>query len=305
MNRLMLPENQIMDFDLIAQKSVQDYFDTNYLIYFVLEGEVSFVVSGVASKLKAKDFILVDSCRHHSYRGEGHVLIARFIISMEMLARYYDVHRMGISCNSTVGAPEQYNDFRRLLERCISHYQGRQSGDGRSLVRLNSIYYQIVEQLVSHFAEYEPEILPGGDGADAQRINDIISYIHGNFKHQISLNDLAERMYLSPAYISRYIKKKLGKNLGEYLTDIRLDFAVRELEGTDKTIARIALDNGFPNVSSFNKAFKEHYQVTPKSYQENYMAARAQGLEDEDFLRGGITAFDGLPGAPGGGRAAA
>ena len=286
MNRLMLPENQIMDFDLIAQKSVQDYFDTNYLIYFVLEGEVSITVSGVTSRLKAKDFILVDSCRHHSYHGEGHVLIARFIISIEMLARYYDVHRMGITCNSTLGTPEQYSDFRKLLERCISHYQGRQSGDGRSLMRLNSIYYQIIELLISSFAEYEPEVLPTGEGADAQRINDIISYIHGNFKHPISLNDLAERMYLSPAYISRYIKKKLGKNLGEYLTDIRLDFAVRELEGTDKTIARIALDNGFPNVSSFNKAFKEHYKVTPKTYQENYMAARTKNAEDEIYLGG-------------------
>ena len=45
MNRLLLQENQLMDFDLIAQKSVQDYFDTNYLIYFVLDGEASFFIS--------------------------------------------------------------------------------------------------------------------------------------------------------------------------------------------------------------------------------------------------------------------
>ncbi len=60
MNRLLLQENQLMDFDLIARKSVQDYFDTNYMIYFLLEGEASFFV-------------------------------VRFILSREMLSKYYDV----------------------------------------------------------------------------------------------------------------------------------------------------------------------------------------------------------------------
>lgn len=286
MNRLVLSENQIMDFDLIAQKSVQDYFDTNYLIYFLLDGEADFFVGDEEYLLKTKDFILVESCRHHGYRANGHILMGRFIISLELLSKFYDIHKMEISCNSSVGDQEQYSEFRKLLERCIGNYHGKQSGDGRSLVRLNSIYYQIVEHLISHLANYEPDEISSGENPDSERVNDIISYVHSNFKHQITLNDLAERMYLSTAYVSRYIKKKLGKNLVEYLTDIRLDSAVRDLESSDKTIARIALDNGFPNVSSFNKAFKERYQATPKRYQENYIALNKSGADD---FPGGIS----------------
>ena len=214
MSRLMLPENQIMDFELITQKSVPDYFDTNYLIYFVLDGELDFVDNNTPWRLKTKDFLLVDSCRHHSYHADRPVLVGRFIISMEMLSRYYNIHQMEIMCNSITGDTAQCNEFRRLLERCFGYYYGRQAGDGRSIVHLNSIYYQIIEYLISHFARAIPDELPQNDNPDAERINDIISYIHANFKHPISLTDLAERMYLSTAYVSRYIKKKLGKNLG-------------------------------------------------------------------------------------------
>lgn len=283
MNRLMLTENQIMDFDIIVQKSVPDYFDTNILIYFVLDGEVTFTINGEKSVLKVKDFILAGSCQHHAYHAEGHVLIARFVISMEAMGRYYDIHKMEILCNSTVSDSQSCGEFRRLLESCISHYYGKRVENGKSLVKLNSIYYQILESLVSHFAKYIVDEAEQRANPDEERINEIISYIHANFKRQISLNDLANKMYLSTAYVSRYIKKKLGKNLGEYLTGIRLDFAVRELESTDKSIARIALDNGFPNISSFNKAFKEHYQMTPKGYQEALLEKKKKGNTQEAF----------------------
>ena len=277
MERLMLAEGQIMDFDILTQKMISDYFDTNLIIYFVLDGEVKISVNGEDSTMKVKDFILINSCQHHSYRAAAHTLAARFVISTEELSKYYDIRKVEFRCDSTKENSEQYASFRHLLEICIGNYYGKEAGDGKSLIRLNSTYYQILESLVSHFAEYASV---GGDAqpdADEERINAIVSYIHANYKRQISLNDLSEKMFLSTAYVSRYIKKKLGVNLGEYLTNIRLDYAVRELEKADKSIARVALDNGFPNIASFNKAFKERYHLTPKGYQEEYLLKSKNG----------------------------
>lgn len=50
------------------------------------------------------------------------------------------------------------------------------------------------------------------------------------------------------------------------LNNIRLDHAVSELLYSDKTILKVAMDNGFSNLASFNQVFKESYQITPAEY---------------------------------------
>ena len=57
-------------------------------------------------------------------------------------------------------------------------------------------------------------------------------------------------------------------NFGEYLNYIKLHHAAEDLLYTSKSITRIAMDNGFSNMGSFNRNFKDVYQMTPKSYRE-------------------------------------
>lgn len=52
----------------------------------------------------------------------------------------------------------------------------------------------------------------------------------------------------------------------ERMNNIRLDHAVSELLYSDKTILKVAMDNGFSNLASFNQVFKESYQITPAEY---------------------------------------
>lgn len=288
MSSLMLAKGDIMDFDIITDKVIIDYFDINLVIYFVLDGEADITVNQKTTALKSKDFILVNNYQHHSYHSSARSLVARFVISVEEVSKYYDVRRVEFQCDSTLNDSEQYTAIRNLLESCIGNYYGKNENDGRSLMHLNSTYYQILECLISYFAKY---IINNDENASSQedvRINSIISFIHSNYERQISLNDLSEKMYLSTAYISRYIKKKLGKNLGEYLTEIRLEYAVRELENGNKSIARIALDNGFSNISSFNKAFKERYLMTPKNYQEKYIKKQKLEAGQQEALPGDL-----------------
>ena len=52
------------------------------------------------------------------------------------------------------------------------------------------------------------------------------------------------------------------------LNNIRLDKAVSELLYSDKSVIKIAMDNGFPNLASFNRVFRESYQLTPAEYRK-------------------------------------
>ena len=97
------------------------------------------------------------------------------------------------------------------------------------------------------------------DSQNRIRIKNIQNYIQANYQSQISLNDLAQRLYLSNAYLSKYIKKNLGMTFIEYLNNVRLFHAVDEILYTEKNITHIALDNGFPTSAAFTKAFRESY----------------------------------------------
>lgn len=269
MNNLFLNDNKLMDFELLTDRSVKDYFYSNIVIYYVLEGEMCLESLGDSFDLGSGDFILMNAFQRHSYRTQEHTLAVGFIISVSVLSSYYDLNRIEFHCNSLVKSDLPYDRMRVLLSSCVSNYFGKRAGNGRILVRLNSIYYQIIEMLMSDFAVYiadEQQSLI--NGSDENRIHDIINYIHLNYKNPISLNDLADQFYMSTAYLSRYIKKKLGQNFGDYLAGVRLEFAVNELEQEDKPLTKIALDNGFPNIASFNKKFKEQYGITPKVYRD-------------------------------------
>lgn len=277
MNKLFLNGNRILDYELLMDQNVNNCFYNDIVIYFVLEGEMRIRFGGEDFTLKARDFILVNAFWHHSYQMADHTLAVGFIISIAELSQYFDLSNVEFHCNSLVGEAEQYQQIRELLEVCIANYYGKRAGNGRTLMRLNSIYYQMIEILVSGFTLYIVDDAKRlSANTDEARINEIVSYIHLNYTNAISLGELAEKFYMSTAYISRYIKKHLGKNFGEYLSQIRLEHSVHELESGEKAIARIALDNGFPNIASFNKLFKERFGMTPKAYQEQHKNYRGQ-----------------------------
>lgn len=107
----------------------------------------------------------------------------------------------------------------------------------------------------------------------AERINDITALVHAHYNQSITLGDLAERLYLSPQYLSKFIKKNLGISFSRYLTGIRLEHAKNELLQTDHPITGIALNNGFPNVAAFNKAFREAFRLSPSAYKQSGRSA--------------------------------
>ena len=88
------------------------------------------------------------------------------------------------------------------------------------------------------------------------RMVEIMNYIQANYI-DITLEDLAEKFYLSKPYISKYIKEKSGITFGEMVKKIRMKKAKSLLKGSN------ALSVGYQNVEHFNRLFKKAYNMTP------------------------------------------
>ena len=55
----------------------------------------------------------------------------------------------------------------------------------------------------------------------------------------------------------------------EYINHYRITRAAADLVETERQVMDIAMENGFRNISYFNKVFKERFGVTPGSYRKN------------------------------------
>lgn len=280
MRKLALDEKQIMDFDLlIAPEDVQ--YDSHLIIYFVLSGGMEVEASGSVLSLSDKDFVIVNPFLPCSVRLDESCLAMKFIVNLEIVSEFYDVTELEFSGNSLEEESGQHMALRNLLEKCMACYYGKRANNGRILLKLNSLYYDIAELLISSFSVVKNRKLDADEKEfDESLIQEMIRYIRLNYQSAIKLEDLAEHFFLSAAYVSRFFKKKLGINFSKYLTEIRLNEAVGKLETTDKTLTWIAMDCGFPNLVSFNSAFKEKYNMSPKEYRAALPGPRSEDRED-------------------------
>lgn len=102
----------------------------------------------------------------------------------------------------------------------------------------------------------------------SDRVTQIVSYLDSHFREPVQLGDLANTFSVSRQYISTILHKELGIPFSEYLTNLRLNEAVRLLLTTDKTITEIVANSGFPNLKSFNQIFRKRYGLQPKEYRQ-------------------------------------
>jgi len=95
-----------------------------------------------------------------------------------------------------------------------------------------------------------------------------IEYIKENYHSQITLDDLARQVYLSPFYFSHIFKEEVGTNFIDYLTGVRLDKAKLLLEQTMVAVHIIATQVGYNDVNYFSRVFKKVVGLTPTQYRE-------------------------------------
>lgn len=100
-------------------------------------------------------------------------------------------------------------------------------------------------------------------------VDQIVNYFEDHYSEKISLDQIAENMYLSPFYISRIFKSETGDTPIRHLINIRLEKAKELLEnGFDGSIQEVAAEVGYDDVYHFSKLFKKRFGMPPSKIRE-------------------------------------
>ena len=94
-------------------------------------------------------------------------------------------------------------------------------------------------------------------------IRTAIDYMEEHLTDDISAQDVADRVYLSPFFLQKGFSLMTGYGIGEYIRNRRLYQAARDLKETDDKVIDIAFRYGYETPESFTKAFSRFHGATP------------------------------------------
>lgn len=98
-------------------------------------------------------------------------------------------------------------------------------------------------------------------------IDTIVTYIRTNYKNPaLCLSKISDEFHISESYFSHMFKENMNVNFSVYLEDLRLTEAARLIRDGSFGLTEIAMEVGYNNQTSFRRAFKKKFGVTPSNY---------------------------------------
>ena len=110
--------------------------------------------------------------------------------------------------------------------------------------------------------------------SDSRRVQKVKSYIDAHYHEEIRLSTVSDIAGMSESSFSRFFKLHTGRNLSDYIIDLRLGHACRLLVDSSDSIAEIGYHCGFNNLSNFNRIFRKRKGCSPSEFRENYHKTR-------------------------------
>lgn len=100
-----------------------------------------------------------------------------------------------------------------------------------------------------------------------------VTYIHhfiqNHYSENFHLNEIAEQLHISPAYMAQMFKTETGYSVKQYLKEVRINSAKRLLSCTEDPISKIAVQTGFYDSAHFCRTFRNVTDMTPQEFRNN------------------------------------
>jgi xylan 1,4-beta-xylosidase len=258
--------SKLVTISIMDNKNSFDHAHRNNELIYVIKGNLQVKVNNEPLQMNSSDFLLVNSNEFHSFQSEKDNLFVVLQFNYSELSSLLDQKNLLFTCNSIKHASPYDQEVRFVIEELLSIYIKQ---DNDVLVEFLEKALKLISILkINYLKNRNLDIGKFSSKNQNERLTEIIDYIQTNYRDPVTLEEVARLHYISVPYLSKIFKKQTGKTFSHYLSEIRLAYAVNELETSNKPITRIALDNGFPYLAAFNRVFYENYHVKPVDYRK-------------------------------------
>ena len=169
-----------------------------------------------------------------------------------------------------------YDDIEREISRQDNQWQSIVKG-----------YLSILFVTLSRYIDCAIKDVKFASTRDWHIVLSTIKTMHSHYTNSnLTLENIASRLYISKAHLSELFHKITGKKFSKYLRDFRLAKACEELVKTDKTIQEVVYDCGLKDLPSFYKNFNIYTGVTPSEYRKANQIIADESVEYKKLLKG-------------------
>ena len=191
-------------------------------------------------------------------------------------------HDVGGRCfNAEVNAPwlERVREYSAVMDSHSEFY-------GMSLIKLVMKLYNefrlmdptsplaiegLMLEIVAEASRRAPSIT---ERKTPRRIERAKDFLNANFKEEIRLETVAKSADVHPVYLAREFRKHYQRTIGEYVRQLRVEFACTRLSASDEPLATIALAAGFSDQSHFSRVIKSFTGMSPARYRKAHRRSR-------------------------------
>ncbi|MFC5404781.1 helix-turn-helix domain-containing protein [Cohnella soli] len=127
-----------------------------------------------------------------------------------------------------------------------------------------------LERLIIDFLRLAAEVSPAPEQpAAGQDLMRALVYIHHHFREQILIEDVAKQSRLSAGYFGEHFREAVGQSFKAYVQQLRLNFSLSLLTGSNIPITDICYASGFNSFPHFLRTFKTKFGQSPTSIRKN------------------------------------
>jgi AraC-like DNA-binding protein/mannose-6-phosphate isomerase-like protein (cupin superfamily) len=230
------------------------HMHASFEVLTVLEGELDADLGQKLFKITPGRTLIIFPNQIHSYRTPKHSKSSLLIFSPDLVPHYYQAI-----------SGKEYEEPIVSLD-CVALLS--EVEQAKNLYLAKGLLYQLLGEIDSK-ARLVDSSIPKGSV-----LSDLITYVKAHHSEEISLKGFAKDNGYSYNYVSNLFHQNFRLNFSRYVNMFRVEDAAYLLENSDKEITDIALEAGFSNVRSFNRAFLALKALSPSAYRQ---ARRANG----------------------------
>lgn len=248
----------------VNDNMMKSHYHNYYEIYYLEDGERYHMMQDDMYDMKPGELILFSPYIMHRSYGENDMPFKRIVLYFESSEVASKELLDALDENNGMYRPDAATrqKLHRMLEELIRQYENP-SDFYKSYRR--TLLNMFLFTMLMHTRRREPEQME-----ETGRTTQIVSYIHSHYQEDITLEQLAQKFYVSQFYLCREFKRYTNSTVVQYVNVTRVMNAQRKLMETDKTITEISRETGFSNLTHFNRVFKSVTGTTPSGYRKHH-----------------------------------
>ena len=242
-----------------------------YEVYFFLSGNVQYNIESRSYLLTPGDVLLISPMElHQPMFGSEHREYERIVlwIDKQFLEGFSLPGESFAVCFDTAnpnysnllrpeGVDRQFLTF--LLEQLLSEDSSEEPYQEVAAMSYLAQVLVLLNRLV--LRQRREESVSNQDSI----VYNVLGYINEHYHENLSLDELANRFFVSKYHLSREFQRLVGTSVHRYIVQKRLVMA-KQMLSTGKPSSEVYQSCGFGDYSNFYRAFKAEYQISPKEY---------------------------------------